>query len=195
MSCESWSELLAHGERLLWEGSPERQAAERHFRSCPSCAERAFLLDPSWSVRRWTRSSESRSLEDSSYRSSEIAELKGKILEAGRMREFEGSVRRAPVSIRAAAAAALLAVLLAGGALLRTSGGAWQAKDDGNSEASVRGSGSTLPVAVRDSLFSAAAVELSLPAVGFLAPAAARVYDLGQEDFALVMVVHETLDL
>jgi hypothetical protein len=36
---------------------------------------------------------------------------------------------------------------------------------------------------------------LSWPAVGSVAPAAARVYDLGQQDFALVMVVHETLDL
>ena len=156
MSCESWSELLEQGQRLLWEGSPERRSAEQHFRSCPDCAERAFLLDPSWSVRRWTRSSESesesRSHEDSSYRGSEIAELKDKILEAGRMLEFEGSVRRAPVSIRAAAAAALLAILLAGGALLRTNGWSWQAEDDGNSEASVRGNGSTLPVAVRDPL-------------------------------------------
>lgn len=201
MSCETWNELASYADRLLREGSPERSSAERHFARCPSCAERAFLLDPSWAISRTTRttrttrtnrlepsessepSAPSAPLERASFGSREIADLKRAVLEAGRIRVVEGAVHRRRAGMRVAIAAAVLSVLLAGGALLRTIG------PDTKIE--------VITSAAEDEFFavSGVAVDLSLPALGSLVPAAARVYDFGQEDFALVMVVHETLDL
>lgn len=190
MSCEVWTELAESGERLLREGSPEREAAERHFRSCPRCARRAFLLDPSWAVSR-----EASSAEDSGrLPRAELVDLERKILDAGRLQALDGSVRRGRRSIRGAAAAVLAAVVLAGGALLGTNGWSWRVLAPDVAQSAVPGSLSVAPGERRD-LFGSAAVQVSLPVIGSLAPEAARVYDLGQDDFALVMVVHETLDL
>lgn len=191
MSCAHWSVLVRQDERLLREGSAEREAAERHFRACPSCAERAFLLDPSWAV---ARESSSPAVTAEVPRV-EILELERKILDAGRFRDLEGSVRRAPLSMRVAAAAALAAVLLAGGVLLGTNGWSWRTDLTGPQDAPASVGSPAIPIDARDFFADAAAVQLSLPAVGSLAPEAARIYDLGQDDFALVMVVHETLDL
>ncbi len=192
MSCDTWNELASFADRLLREGSPERSLAERHFARCPSCAERAFLLDPSWAVSRTNRLGQSQQAEPTepsdlaettSFGSREIADLKRIVLEAGRIRAVEGSVHQRPTGRRIAIAAAVLLVLVAGGALFRTIGPATKTEV-------------ITPAAAEDFFsISAPAVDLSLPAVGSLAPAAARVYDFGQEDFALVMVVHETLDL
>ncbi len=198
MSCETWNELASYADRLLREGSPERLSAERHFARCPSCAERAFLLDPSWAVSRTTRttrtnrleppessepSAPSAPLERASFGSREIADLKRAVLEAGRIRVVEGAVHRRRAGMRVAIAAAVLSVLVAGGALLRTIG----------PETKIE----VITPAAEEEFFavSEVALDLSLPTLGSLVPAAARVYDFGQEDFAFVMVVHETLDL
>ncbi len=193
MSCEVWDELASHGERLLQEGSPERSRAERHFARCSACAERAFLLDPSWAVRRLDRSGELHELERASFGEDEIAELKRDVLEAGRIRDVESTVRSHRRFTRVVVAAALFAVVVAGGALMRTAGDFWAP----SSSRSTSFTAETIAPPRSSELLptSGASIDLSLPSVGSLAPSAARVYDLGQEDFALVMVVHETLDL
>ena len=208
MSCETWNELASYADRLLWEGSPERLSAERHFARCPSCAERAFLLDPSWAVSRTTRtnrlerseSSEPSALsapadppEWAGFGSREIADLKRNVLEAGRIRAVEGAVHKRRAGMRVAIAAALLSVLVAGGALLRTIGPFRAAIAPESMATKAEG----IAPAAEEEFFavSEVALDLSLPTLGSLVPAAARVYDFGQEDFAFVMVVHETLDL
>jgi len=209
VSCETWNELASYADRLLREGSPERLSAERHFARCPSCAERAFLLDPSWAVNRTTRTSRrtnrwqrSESSEPSapsdppertSFGSREIADLKRDVLEAGRIRAVEGAVHKRRAGMRVAIAAALLSVLVAGGALLRTIGPFRAAIAPESMATKAAG----IAPAAEEEFFavSEVALDLSLPTLGSLVPAAARVYDFGQEDFAFVMVVHETLDL
>lgn len=184
MSCETWQELVEQGDLLLCEDSRERLAAQRHFRSCPSCAERAYLLDPGWAVRRSVTQMPGEA---------EIAELKRSILAAGRTRELESAVRGAPSRVRVAAAIALFSVVIAAGALIRVGGPAKPTARVSNTE---NVAVETVPASVAATASAFGTVsELSLPAIGSLAPSAARVYDLGQEDFALVMVVHETLDL
>jgi len=205
VSCETWNELASYADRLLWEGSPERLSAERHFARCPSCAERAFLLDPSWAVSRTTRTNRLERSESSepsapsdppertSFGSREIADLKRDVLEAGRIRAVEGAVHKRRAGMRVAIAAALLSVLVAGGALLRTIGPFRAAIAPESMATKAAG----IAPAAEEEFFavSEVALDLSLPTLGSLVPAAARVYDFGQEDFAFVMVVHETLDL
>jgi hypothetical protein len=184
LSCETWSELVSKGERLLREGSPERLWAERHFSHCPSCAERAFLLDPSWALNR---------LEKQSFTHAEIASLKLSLLEAGRLREVESSVRPRRRAIQAAAALAVLTLVVAGGVRWRIAGSFGAS---GESQVSGTVTEARAPTALGErSRAVVTGVDLSRPTVGSVAPAAARVYDFGQEDFSLVMVVHETLDL
>ena len=180
VSCPTWNELTSYADRLLQEGSPERALAERHFSRCPSCVQRAFLLDPSWAVSRTSRSELS---EPASFGSREIEVLKRSVLETGRIRAVEGSVRERRIGMRVAIAAAVLSVLVGGTAWLRPIGP--ETKTEGIKPAAE----------VEFFVISGSAVGLSLPTVAALTPAAARVYDFGQEDFALVMVVHETLDL
>lgn len=81
-----------------------------------------------------------------------------------------------------AAAALTLSIVIAGGALLQSTGPFRRPAEP------VLTAGETVPR-------SWDAGQPSPQAVSSLLPAAARVYDLGQEDFALVMVVDETLDL
>jgi len=191
VSCETWSELASLGESLLMEGSPERERAQRHFERCPSCAGMAYLLDPSWALRGSERSPRLGRLEQTGFSESEISILKRDVLESGRMREVEVSVRPRRDRFHAAIAVGLLLVVAVGAALLRT-GDSLTVVDSG-----APGSTEATVAARRGEVLSIPAdrAGLSLPVLGSVAPAAARVYDFGQEDFALVMVVHETLDL
>ena len=112
MSCETWNELLAFGDELLRDGSPERRSAESHFAQCRSCSSRAFLLDPSWAGTEATET----------FDAEEIRDLKRKVLAEGRIREIEDLVQtgwRLPRAAAAVVAAAALAALVGGAAWLR----------------------------------------------------------------------------
>lgn len=177
MSCRTWHELIALGDSLLVEDSPERARALGHFESCPACAERSFLLDPGWSLRRSP---------DAAFSSEEIEELELRSLREGRLRDLERSVGAGRWrSLAAAAVVAVGVAAIAGVMSLRT-----DAPKALNPEAAVAAEGLFEPVEP-----NIEAPGLSVSAIGSVAPAAARVYEIGGEDFALVMVVHETLDL
>ncbi len=180
MSCAIWRELAASGEALLREGSPERARAEGHFATCASCAERAFLLDPSWAVRR---------LPDAGFTAAEIARLERSLGDAGRLREIEGAIAPVRRGWRAAAVGGLLALGTMAGLLSIRSGADRTAESPGAPEARLQAAAEAAPQE------AGGRAGVSLPAIGAVAPAAARVYELGEDDFALVMVVHETLDL
>ena len=177
MSCAVWSELVEAGDELLREGSPVRLRAESHFAECPACARRAYLLDPGWAVR---------GLGPARFSTEETAELERKILDStrvlglGKEMRLERSGRR-----RAGVLAAGVVIALATTAGLSLRRGAGEAP-------------APPPVSAAVELFGAdrsGSTVQSLPRLGGLQPAEARVYELGQKDFALVMVVHETLDL
>lgn len=174
MSCKVWNELASAGEALLREESPERLRAEQHLAVCSSCAERAFLLDPSWAVRRSF---------GQVFEASEITELKRSVTKAGRLLDIERTVAPRRRWVRAAAIAVLVAMAAVAGIVSSRT-------DSARTETQVQ-----VPEAPRPVRLSADGVDASLPVIGSLAPAAARVYELGEEEFALVMVVHETLDL
>ncbi|MBT8491428.1 MAG: zf-HC2 domain-containing protein [Deltaproteobacteria bacterium] len=188
MTCATWQELTSSGARLLREGSPERQAAERHLAGCPECSERAFLLDPSWAVR--PIGSECRSPSEG-FSGDEIEALKRSVLEGGRIRTVEDRVRRKRFAVNASVAAVLACALLAGGVLMRSA-----RPGDGavGFDAMSPAAGGAQPSGI-DSAVPSSVGGPSAPAVASLVQGAARVYDLGQPDFTLVMVVDETLDI
>lgn len=177
MSCRVWEELAAAGEAVLREDAPERLRAEAHFRECPSCAEKAFLLDPSWAVRK---------LPAPEFGAEDLAEIQRSLARAERMRGVERRFGTRHPGRRIAAAAVLVALLGVAGIL-----------SDRSNSVEVADSGGFLvkPGAEGRQGDPADELELSLPAIGSLAPETARIYELGEEEFALVMVVHETLDL
>ncbi|MFQ5526026.1 MAG: hypothetical protein ACE5GX_07155 [Thermoanaerobaculia bacterium] len=180
MSCPVWEDLAASADELLQESSPERLRAERHFRECPECAGKAFLLDPSWAVRR---------MDDSEFDAKEISELQEELVESGRIRALDRRVGSRAARWRIAAAAALIALAAVAGMLANRSSVV--------STAAVADPIDTVEPtrAAEVRTVDSGLADVSLPAIGSLAPAAARVYEIGEEDFALVMVVHETLDL
>lgn len=80
MTCSTWSRLVSQGAILLREASPERAAAQQHFASCPECARKAFLLDPSWALRRPDGTESPR---DPGFSASEVADLEKSVLGVG----------------------------------------------------------------------------------------------------------------
>jgi hypothetical protein len=186
--------MVAQGSSLLRDGSPERASAEAHFAACPECAQRAFLLDPGWALRRPGR-------EDSTpvpgFAASEIAELENSILSGGRMLRIEETATLRVPAANFAVAALVLAIVGVGAVLLQSTGLSRDPlePDASGAFAGAPGAPAFQSVAPPSADVAREVAEPWLPAVGSLQPAAARVYDLGQEDFALVMVVDETLDL
>lgn len=182
MSCDVWEDLCASGEALLVEDSAERIRAERHFEVCSLCAGRAFLLDPSWAVRN------SAALD---FAPDELNELKHRLADAGRFRELERSVTARGGRALAASVAVVAALAVVAGVMsMRSDSTVTQDRVVAENRAQVEasapgdGAGDTRP-----------GTSLSVSAIGSVVPAAARVYEIGEEDFALVMVVHESLDL
>lgn len=184
MSCRTWNELTALGDALLVEDSTERARAESHFESCPACAERAFLLDPGWALRRSPAAD---------FSGAEIEELELRSLRAGRLRDIERSVGAGRWrSLAATVAIAIGLAAVAGVMSLRT--------QTPPTPAPLASLAQEAPVAAAGEFFEPAQPTLESPgpsasAIGSVAPAAARVYEIGGEDVDLVMVVHETLDL
>ena len=179
MTCSTWSRLVSQGESLLREASPERDAAELHFASCSECAQKAFLLDPSWALRRPGATGPKG---EAGFSSSEIADLEKIVLGGRRLLRIDGAARREVRAVSLAAAALTLSIVVAGAAMFQYT-------------RPFRRPAEPVATAAETTPRSWDAGGPAPQAVGSVLPAAARVYDLGQEDFALVMVVDETLDL
>lgn len=175
MSCSRWKELTEAGSELLREGSSVRRRAERHFATCAECAEKSYLLDSSWAVRR---------LSAPEFPQSEIDQLATRATEAMRLRTIDDRMDQPATTVRRVAIiAALLVVTLFTGARLFVPQNAAEPE---------------LPAGTAAQFLSGPAENQARSmsvGTGGLEPTEARVYELRQREFALVMVVHETLDL
>lgn len=189
MTCDFWR---AHGKQrtdLLVDGSSGRLAASAHLEICPECRSRAFLLDPSWAR-----------LEEPNpdFSQTEIDETKRRILAGRRLSDVADVARvsdaEAAVSVssnpkstaprntawlRAAAIAASLGVLLMFG-VSRRPPSSWAQR--------------AVPVP-EQALSAAAGLVPNFSSIDPLLPTRARVYELGQADFSLVILVDESLDI
>jgi hypothetical protein len=169
MSCALSTKLREQPEAFLVEDSPERLWGLRHAEECPACRRALLRLDPTLAVAPSVPEFESR----------EVESLKAGVLNAKRLREMEASSGRSIRGSQIAAAVTLIAslALLLPGQLEETGGGS----GNGQTELS--------------RALTPSAAEVSLPAVETLDLPRARVYELGDEDFSVVMIVDESLDL
>ena len=184
MSCPVWSELNRAGDELLREGSKVRLRAEKHFTECACCADRAYLLDPSWAVRR---------LGPVEFSGDEAADLGRSILEGARLRRIDREVASRPPESSRSTLRQRAGMVAAGGALLFAAASGLVLRPSGGEK-----SAESLIQGTQVDVFAPVVkprTQQWLPRIGELTPAEARVYELGQKEFALVMVVHETLDL
>jgi hypothetical protein len=170
MSCALSRKLREHPDALLVEGSPERRWGLRHAEECPACRRTLLRLDPTLAVA-------APSVPE--FDSREVESLKAGVLNAKRLREMEAFSGRSIRGSQVAAAVTLIAslALLLPGQLEETGGG----RGDAQTELS--------------RILAPSVAEISLPAVETLDLPLARVYELGEEDFSVVMIVDESLDL
>ena len=174
MSCPDWSRL-ADGDDFLRPGASARRRALEHAADCPECRRSALELDPSLVVA---------GLPVADPTPGEIEAIRDHVLALRRVREVERESRRRGAPARLAAVACLTVVILL------------FAKETGD-----RGGGERQPgeaaVSSRPAYLLSEDYRLygSLPLVEALEPAEARVYQLGRDDFSLVWIVDESIEV
>jgi hypothetical protein len=178
MSCPDWRRLVALGDAAAGvEEPPEWHSAVEHLRHCSACRPEALAADPSLVF-----------VEAAGWQASEaeVEELIGGVRAVNRLKVRDRAASTTARRWPGLAAAALLAVGLA---LM------------GGSSALERGSGER-PARSTSALFPAQQEVSSLRVGSGLTPVVeeldrpdARVYQLRQEDLAIVMIVDETFDL
>ena len=169
MSCPDWRRLAA-GDEFLRPGVASRRAALEHAASCRPCRREALRLDPSLAVAELPVADVTRS---------EVESIRDNVLALRRTRRLERDSRpRRPGARWAAVACLAVAALLFGG------------------ETTDRSPGERAGVTRPPQLLSADyRLYGSLPLVESLEPAEARVYQLGQDDFSLVWIVDESIEV
>jgi hypothetical protein len=177
LSCPEWKGLLAH--RLEPDGAPEPEgwtAAVEHLDDCPVCRRQAFSLDPSLLF----VAQAPPSVDDA-----EVGRIKANVHTLLRARAAERTshrVRRGLGRFAAAAAVVALMVLLP----THTSRQALTAPAALPGLASDAGA-----IAASD----AGLMEAPAPVIEPLDLPAARIYQLGGENFSIVMVVDDSIDV
>lgn len=169
MSCREWTRWQG-GDEFLRPGAPGRRAALDHAADCPDCRRRALELDPSLTVS---------SLAVPEATPGEIEAIRANVLALRRMRDVERRPRRRWAPARLAAVACLTVGILL------------FAEETGDREPGERAAaaGSALLLSEDYRLYG------SLPLVESLEPAEARIYQLGRDDFSLVWIVDESIEV
>jgi hypothetical protein len=207
--CPDWPELVARRDA----GGPEPagwDAAVVHLEACEGCRDAALAADPSLVFRRLRRV-DAGAVDVESMRQA-VASLRRAsrvtAVETGSEAALEAPARSRGGRLRRTVGHHLRH--LAAALLLAAAGfGAWLAIDDGpvqpaavalrQAAAPAAGAAALRPLPMQPTAFGApaSADELaSRPVVeGLSKPRAADVYQLGEEDLLVVMVVDETLDI
>lgn len=169
MRCPDWT-LLAADDEFLRPGTGARRAALEHAADCPACRREALRLDPSLAAAGVAVDDATRA---------EIDAIKDGAMALCRMRRVErqSRPRRARVRLAAVACLTVLALLFAG------------ETGDRSPDEVAPGDGPALLLSEDYRLYG------SLPLVESLAPAEARVYQIGREDFSLVWIVDESIEV
>lgn len=169
MSCPDWRRL-AKDDGFLRPAAASRRAALEHAAACPRCRREALRLDPSLAVAELPVAAATRA---------EIDAVKDNVLALRRMRrvEREAEPRRGRTRWAAVAGLTLVALLF---------GGETGDRSPGESTTGAR----PAPLLSEDYRLYG-----SLPLVESLQPAEARVYQLGRDDFSLVWIVDESIEV
>lgn len=169
MSCPDWT-LLGADDQFLRPGASARRSALEHAADCPGCRREALRLDPSLAV-------EGMAVGDATR--AEIDAIKDGVMALCRMRRVERQSRPRRARVRLAAVACLTVVVL----LFAGETG------DRSPDEAPAGDGPALLLSEDYRLYG------SLPLVESLEPAEARVYQIGREDFSLVWIVDESIEV
>lgn len=169
MSCPDWRRL-ARDDDFLRPATAPRRAALEHAATCPRCRREALRLDPSLAVA---------DLPVAPASPAEIDAIKDNVLALRRVRRVESEARPRRVRARWAAVAGLTVA-----ALLFAPETGDRRPGEGPAEAR------PAPLLSEDYRLYG-----SLPLVESLEPAEARVYQLGRDDFSLVWIVDESIEV
>ncbi len=172
-ACLDWGKVAREADRFLSEDSAERMRALRHVEECPSCRRAALRFDPTLAVTH---------LAPAEVESSDVEAVKRQVEAMRRVRAMEIG-RRGSGLAHAAAVILLLGVGFMFAGPVR----------DPNAPATLpqitaNGPGSFFDAGNRRSTASLAVVES-------ISPSSARIYHLDQQDFPVVMIVDESIDL
>ncbi len=188
MSCPDWRPLLAHRRAPDGEPPPEWAAALAHLEECDGCRRAAFALDPSLVFSRLAAARAAGSALSARPDREETREIAAAVRMLVRARETESSLAR-PGRRRAGLAAAglvLAATLVLTTHVARRTGLPAGAAPRGPFVASAP---------ALDELAPPAADEAEPSLVDALDRPQARIYQLGQDDLSVVMIVDESLDV
>ena len=169
MSCREWTRWEG-GDEFLRPGAPARRAALEHAADCPDCRRRALALDPSLAVA---------GLAVPEATPGEVEAIRANVLALRRMRDVERRPRKRWARARLAAVACLTVGIL----LFAEETGE---REPGGQAVSA---GPALLLSEDYRLYG------SLPLVESLEPAEARIYQLGRDDFSLVWIVDESIEV
>ena len=172
MSCPDWRSLVAHRFAPDGREAADWPAARAHLEECPACRRRALALDPTLVFAGLNRLQER-----AQPPSLDTDEIRRSLRTMRRTQALAARHSRLTLPGRVAAALVLaLAALLLGGV------------PTGGPASEPAGAGFGYPWLPQSEVASPPFVE----AVG---RPEARIYQLGQEDFSLVMIVDENLDV
>ncbi len=190
MSCPDWRALVAHRWARDAEPPPEWAAALAHLEECDGCRRAALALDPSLVFSRLAGAGFDRSERSERSVHDEAREIAAGVRTLVRAREAERTLGRSsrPAARRAGLAAAALAL---GAALFLTTHASRHA---GAPAAPARGPFVAGAPAL-DEVAPPSAEAASPALVDALDRPQARIYQLGQDDLSVVMIVDESLDV
>lgn len=170
MTCPDWTRLRDSGDDFLRPGAAARRAALEHAEDCGECRRQALLLDPSLAAA---------GVPIAEATVAEVDSIVDGVLAMRRLRRFEDTPPRRRVWGRLAAVACLTCAILLF---------AEETGDRSPGEPPV--AGRLAPLLSEDYRLYG-----SLPLVESLAPAEARIYQLGRDDFSVVWIVDESIEV
>ncbi|MDH3743486.1 MAG: hypothetical protein OES47_00115 [Acidobacteriota bacterium] len=169
-ACPDWQRIARSADRFLAEDCADRRRTLRHMEACPSCRRSALELDPTLAVA---------NLPAVEVSKSEIEAVKRQVQAMRRVRAIEVGKRR-PVLSHVAVVMLMVGLgLFLPGRVIDPAGSVAQGGVGG---------GVLFDEASREAASSLALVES-------ITPSTARIYQLDQADFPIVMIVDESIDL